>query len=377
MLWYIFRSFKWLFQYLGAEPKKKKNLKPRKELVRFAAAVPAYNEGVGIARTVRSLLKANIRPEDIYILCNGCTDDTAEQVRLCGVEPIISPVRGKEETLAWACDDAKLFSRYTHVGFFDADTEVDSKFFKFIRERLRADEAIDIICGKPKSMPFNRYTAHRAVRYWSFHKIHKEYQADIGAILVVPGCAGVYSTESLKKIVWSPDTRIGDMDATIQAALQGMKIAFEPRAFVLTQDPATFSAYTNQLYRRWNRGLWMNMRKHGILWKGPFSPLHWNCRGMFFDQFLPFLFLGVAWYFELPIPIFGSIGIFVLWVLFETIMCAWQEDRWDIVKYFPLFPLLSMYDMILFILSSWTILLRREKNGVWNSPPRYSLPSKN
>ncbi len=368
------RFFSWLYQSLG--PARKIKSEPRGERLQFAVAIPAHNEGFAIARTVRSILRAGVSPEDIFVLCNGCSDDTADQVESCGVVPVLAPVKGKEETLSWACSDAKLFSRYTHVCFFDADTEVDSGFFKFIRERLRSDPTIDIICGKPKSLPYNWLTAHRAVQYWSFHKIHKEPQARIGAILVVPGCAGVYSAESLKKIVWSPDTRIGDMDATIQAALLGMKIAFEPRAFVLTQDPATLGDYTNQLYWRWYRGLWMNMRKHGILWKGPFSSLHWSCRLMFFDQFLPFLYLGAVWYLGLNYPVLSSIAVFGSLVTIETLLCAWTEKRWDIVFYLPIYPFMRLYDTLLFIASSWNIFVRREKSGVWKSPTRYEMEKK-
>jgi cellulose synthase/poly-beta-1,6-N-acetylglucosamine synthase-like glycosyltransferase len=341
----------------------------------FAVAIPAHNEGPAIGRTVRSILRAGIPPEDIYVLCNGCTDDTPEEVRKCGVEPVIAPVKGKEETLTWACSAAKLFRAYTHVCFFDADTEVDGKFFKVIRESLRKDATIDVICGKPKSLPHNWLTAHRAVQYWAFHKLHKEAQSKRGGILVVPGCAGVYSTASLRKIVWSPDTRIGDMDATIQAVKLGMKVVFEPRAFVLTQDPATLSDYTSQLYRRWYRGLWMNMRKHGVLWSGWTSPMNWSCRLMFFDQFLPFIYIGAVWYWSLAYSWKQAVAVFSAFLLAEVVACAWMDDRWDIVKYAPIFFLMRVYDSLLFIASSWNIFVRREKSGVWKSPTRYSSAS--
>lgn len=374
LIFFLLRCFAWMVsQYFGPPPKSKLAL--RKGKIRLAIAIPAHNEGSAIARTVMSIIRAGIPREDIYILCNGCKDDTAEQVAKCGVIPQIAPVKGKEETLTWAVSDAKLFSGYTHVCFFDADTEVDDKFFKVIRERLRADTSIDIICGRPKSLPYNWLTAHRAVQYHSFHKVHKEPQARMGAILVVPGCAGVYSTESLKQIVWSADTRIGDMDATIQAAKLGMKIAFEPDAFVLTQDPATLGDYTTQLYRRWYRGLWMNMRKHGVLWSGWFSALNWSCRLMFFDQFLPFLYIGAVWYFELGYPVVSSIGVFTALVAVETLWCAWRERRWDLVKYIPIFVLMRVYDTVLFVASSWNIFVRREKSGVWTSPKRYPVES--
>lgn len=353
-----------------------KNEKPKeapenKIQIKLAVAIPAHNEGPSIARTVRSILRAGIPKEDIFILCNGCTDNTADEISKCGVSPVIVPCKGKEETLTYATDVLKLFWKYTHVCFFDADTEIDSAYFRVTRERLRMNPAIDIICGRPKSLPHNWLTAHRAVQYWSFHSVHKAAQGKMSAILVVPGCAGTYSTESLKKIVWSPDTRIGDMDATIQAAKMGMKIVFEPKAIVYTQDPSNFHDYTVQLYRRWYRGLWMNMRKHGILWKGPFSMLHWDCRMMFLDQFAPFIFLSIVWIMQMHYYFWGAIAVYSSIVLVETLSCAVMEKRWDILKYAPIFPFMRIYDTLLFVASTPNILVKREKSGVWDSPTRY------
>ncbi|HEY0221187.1 MAG TPA: glycosyltransferase family 2 protein, partial [Candidatus Paceibacterota bacterium] len=286
---------------------------------------------------------------------------------------VIVPVKGKEETLTWAMANLNLLNTYSHVCFFDGDTEVDPQYFEVTRECLEKDADVDIVCGRPRSLKYNWLTAHRAVQYCSFHLIHKSAQAGMRAILVVPGCAGTYSTESLKQIVWSPDTRIGDMDATLQAAKLGMKIAFEPRAFVLTQDPSTIAEYTNQLYWRWYRGLWMNMRKHGVLWKGWFSPLNWSCRLMILDQFLPFIYLGVVWYFRKAYSPLLGFGGFLLWVAFETLLCASNEKRWDVLKYLPIFPFVRIYDNLLFVTSAWNIFVRREKSGVWKSPTRYEI----
>jgi len=391
----VFKVVYGKYQSMRQKPKK---VGAEREPIRFAVAIPAHNEGESIARTVKSILeagivvedsildatiagidsifKASIAPEDIFILCNGCTDNTAQEIKKCGVVPVIVPCKGKEETLTYSIDVLKLFpeEKYSHVCFFDADTEIDRFYFKRIGEKLEQNPEADIVCGRPKSLPYNWLTAHRAVQYFTFHTVHKTAQEGWGAILVVPGCAGVYSTASLKKIVWSPDTRIGDMDATIQAALLGMKIVFEPRAVVYTQDPNNIRDYTTQLYRRWNRGLWMNMRKHGILWKKwgrPFSMLHWDCRIMFLEQFNPFIFLLAVWKMHLHYYLWSGLAIFVAIALFETLACALMEKRWDILKYFPIFPFMRVYDTLLFIASMPSILVKREKSGVWESPKRY------
>jgi cellulose synthase/poly-beta-1,6-N-acetylglucosamine synthase-like glycosyltransferase len=376
MIYASLKFFIWLLRSFEGSPKKiKKMAKP----IHLAVAIPAHNEGTSIARTVRSILKAGVPAEDIYVICNGCTDNTAEEVRKCGVEPIMAPTHGKEETLAWA--DEEIFlnqknrNKYSAICFFDADTEIDKKYFKVIRDCFRNDPTIDIICGRPKSLPHNWLTAHRAVQYWAFHAVHKAAQAKMSAILVVPGCAGIYTVNALRKIVWSPDTRIGDMDATIQAAKLGMKIVFEPKAIVYTQDPSNLRDYTNQLYRRWNRGLWMNMRKHGLLWKGPWigraSLVNWDCRMIFFDQFAPLLYLAIILIFRLKFLLFPSFGVYLGFMAYETLGCAIKENRWDVVKYFPIFLLMRVLDMLLFLAAMPNIFVKKEKSGVWESPTRY------
>lgn len=347
--------------------------KPRLSL---AVAIPAHNEETSIAKTVRSILLAGIPRQDIFVLVNGSTDRTADEVRTCGVTPYVLPSKGKEETLNYAIHNLGLFWKYTHVCFFDADTVVYSGYFRLTRVRLKENPEIDVICGRPKSLPHNWLTAHRAVQYWQFHIVHKSAQGKIGSILVVPGCAGTYSTNVLREIRWSGDTRIGDMDMTIEAVLKGKKIAFEPRAVVYTQDPSNIRDYFQQLYRRWYRGLWMNMGKHGLLWKGIFSRLHWDCRLMFVDQFtlviVPLFFLVFGPHFHLHYPVRDALEIFVGTIAVETLACAHMENRWDIIKYLPLFPFLRLFDTLLFIGAMPSIFVKREKTGEWHSPQRYN-----
>lgn len=365
---WLFRSFDWPRQKI------KNNSNP----IRLAIAIPAHNEERSIAKTVRSIIEAGIERRDIFILCNGCKDKTAEEVAKCGVKPVIVPVRGKEETLNYANHELHLFRGYTHVCFFDADTVIDREYFRVTRDRLRDDPTIDIICGMPKSLPCNWLTAHRAVQYWRFHAIDKAAQGKIGAILVVPGCAGTYSNKVLQEIPWSGDTRIGDMDMTIQAMRKKKKILFEPRAIVYTQDPANIRDYTSQLYRRWYRGFWMNMGKHGMLWRGPFSILHWDCRLMLFSQFEMFFFPVIYWWFFIHggrghYPLWNAWVVFFSVVTLQAIACACAEKRWDILRYIPLFPALCILDTLLFVLATPNILVKREKSGEWSSPTRYEV----
>jgi hypothetical protein len=47
-----------------------------------------------------------------------------------------------------------------------------------------------------------------------------------------------------------------------------------------------------------------------------------------------------------------------------------MEKRWDVLKYLPLFPILQMYDFLLFVATAPNILKRSDNDG-WQHPKRY------
>ncbi len=398
---YVFaKLIVWSVKYMHAPKVAKRKTPPRIDLV---TATPAHNEGETIRQTVVSLIKAGMPRDRIFILPNGCRPDdtTAEIAMSYGVQVPTMTARGKEETLNEAIHDQKLFAGRTHVCFFDADTVVAPDYFRVIRERIKADPTLDAICGRPKSLrydlppvdpnvPRKRFfrirrmldlligrmlTSHRAVQYWHFHVVHKAAQGEIGSILVIPGCAGTYSMETLLEQRWSGDTRIGDMDMTIACAKLGKRIVFEDKAIVYTQDPANFHDYVFQLYKRWYRGLWMNMGKHRTLWTGWLSILNWDARLMFLDQFNivigPLVIWLLAHHFHWEYPLRDAVIFFGGMVALETIGCAAMEKRWDILPFAPTFPFLRLLDSVLFLASMPSIRVKREKSGEWNSPKRY------
>jgi hypothetical protein len=73
----------------------------------LAVLVPAHNEALGIAATLRAL-KAQLRPGDaVWVVADNCSDDTAERARTEGVRVIErrhATLRGKGFALAFGVD---------------------------------------------------------------------------------------------------------------------------------------------------------------------------------------------------------------------------------------------------------------------------------
>lgn len=354
------------------------------------ALIPAYNEEAIIEETLQSLLHAGMEPKKIIVINDASTDKTAEIARSLGVEVIDNEVNlGKAGGVTKALNIINHSPRYkdlTHVCFLDADTLVDRRYFFEVRKRLREDalecekeakknkqkKPISVLCGKAKSIPHNWLTAFRAYEYWITHALHKPAQATLKAITVAPGCASTYSVEALKETVWDGDTVTEDMDVTIQVALSGGRVVYEEKAIVYTQDPRTLRDYFNQIGKRWYKGTWQVAGKHGLLWRGPFRMLNWECRIMMLE---PFLYIGVPVFYAIhrPETIFWFFLMCYLTNVVLAVIASWHENRFDILKYSLIFSIMWVPNTFLFIWASWNIIGRKNSVQRWYSPKRYNI----
>jgi cellulose synthase/poly-beta-1,6-N-acetylglucosamine synthase-like glycosyltransferase len=359
--------------------------------VSLIALIPAYNEEAVIAKTLESLFRAGMRPDRIIVINDASKDKTAEIAEGLGVNVINNKVNmGKAEGVTNALRIISSDLRYkdlTHICFLDADTLVDSGYFQAVRKRLsddireceksvkkgRVKKPISILCGRAKSIPHNWLTAFRAYELWLTHAIHKTAQAKFRVITVAPGCASTYSVEALKEVNWTDETVTEDMDATIQVALSGGRIAYEKNAVVYTQDPSTIRDYLGQIGKRWYPGTWQVMGKHGLIWQGLFSGLHWECRAMTLE---PLAYAGILaytlmWY---PERLFWIFAVAFLTVVGLASIASLRERRFDIVKYSPIFPFILFTNLLFFVGQSWNIFGRKKsQRRKWFSPQRYAI----
>ena len=352
--------------------------------IALAALVPAYNEESVIEETLNSILRAGLKKENVYVIDDGSKDNTARIANSLGVKVLTNNVNlGKANSVNLAIHKLHLLDRYTHICFLDADTLVDSKYFQVVRSVLsenkksfernkkRIGKPIAILCGKAKSIPHNYLTAFRAYEYWITHKIHKPAQASMRVIMVAPGCASTYSSDILRKVSWSDDTIVEDMDMTIRIALMGEEIAYEDKAIVYTQDPRRLRDYIGQVGRRWYPGTWQVVGKHGLLWKGLCSRLHWECRMLILE---PFVYIGTIIWTAVYEPnyltlTFTSVAVltFVL-----SVFASIEERRWDILKFSPAYPFIFFLNLFMFTGKVRNINKQKsKKENLWFSPERY------
>src|SRR5262250_2018285 len=225
--------------------------------------LPAKDECLGISKTLKSVLRAHVSPEDIYVIDDGSSDGTGDIAHAFGVNVLRNPKNiGKAMALSRGAREFGLIDRYDYICLMDADTEVCQGYFDVVK-RAFSDPSVATVCGRAKSTPHNWLTAYRCLAYWMSHAIYKGGQSNMGVITVTPGCAASFRADVFRQLEWTHDTIVEDMDCTIQIHRKKLgKIVYQPQAIVSTQDPRTLRDYVKQMYR-WHTGAWQVGQKYG------------------------------------------------------------------------------------------------------------------
>ena len=105
--------------------------------------MPAHNEGLVIARTLRALTTGASPDElDVVVVCNGCTDDTAAIARGFGapVRVIETTVGNKANALNLGDQAARAFPRI----YVDADVVITLSAIRALAECLKKGDVIAV-----------------------------------------------------------------------------------------------------------------------------------------------------------------------------------------------------------------------------------------
>ncbi len=124
-----------------------------------AIIMPAYNEALGIAATLQSIVKGMKFGEfEIIVVCNGCSDETAEVARAACPEACVleTPVASKTAALNLGLAAAKA----TPTVFLDADIKTSAAAVRSLVEALESKDC-DLAFGK---VQFNTSLCKRRVR---------------------------------------------------------------------------------------------------------------------------------------------------------------------------------------------------------------------
>lgn len=119
-------------------------------MARLIAVIPAHNEEATIGDTVRSLAWQSRPPDQVVVVCDNCTDDTAGVAASAGAK--VFTTVGNTAKKAGALNQAlgKLLPTFTGDDLalvMDADSRLNNEWLEYACELLRDDPRIGAVCG--------------------------------------------------------------------------------------------------------------------------------------------------------------------------------------------------------------------------------------
>jgi cellulose synthase/poly-beta-1,6-N-acetylglucosamine synthase-like glycosyltransferase len=211
----------------------------------FYVLIPAHNEEVVIARTVKSL-QALEYPKELFEICvvaDNCTDQTAQIARDLGVhvfERFNTTERGKGYALQWLLDQLLPASPANSAYLFvDADSTISPNFLHIAaRELGNGAEVIQAYYGGANPdeswRSALRYIALTAMNYSRLLGRQR-----LGLSAGLRGNGMVFSANIARSFGWQAYTRTDDAELHARLLLLGQRVTFAPDCQVWGLMPVT------------------------------------------------------------------------------------------------------------------------------------------
>jgi cellulose synthase/poly-beta-1,6-N-acetylglucosamine synthase-like glycosyltransferase len=264
MLGYQFILFLLGYMYGSkAERQRRKLEKLSPDLPKISLMIPAHNEGIVIADTLKALLNLNYPADSLEILVinDGSTDDTAEQVkaiaaldsrvRLFNVPPEFA-ARGKSSALNQGLSQC----HYSVVGIFDADNLPEPDSVLHLARQLAANPALGAVIGKFRCINKKKNILTRFINLESlaFQWIVQAGRWNLFRMSTLPGTNYLIHRKLLEELGgWDEQALTEDAEMSIRIYQAGYLIKFVPYAVTWEQEPETLSVWFKQR-TRWARG---------------------------------------------------------------------------------------------------------------------------
>ncbi len=219
--------------------------------------IPAYNEEAVIATSVAAVLAVDYPELEVLVLDDGSTDATEAAAlearagdRRCRV--IRDPVnRGKADRLNVGFRQA----RHALVAVTDADTHIHPQALKLLVARMGRSPLLAAVAGAPHVTNRGRLLlAMQVLEAASIIGLIRRTQSLTGRVGVVAGVLGLFRRDRVLAVGgYDPRMATEDIDLSWKLLLRGWHTAYEPRALVGMQVPASIRALWKQR-KRWARG---------------------------------------------------------------------------------------------------------------------------
>jgi 1,2-diacylglycerol 3-beta-glucosyltransferase len=231
---------------------------------RFAVLIPAHNEELSLAGTIRSL-RSVVYPSyafDVIVIADNCSDDTQGVGRREGALVLVrdnAVLKGKGYALRWAFDRLER-GGYDAYAVVDADTTVSPNFLAVLNAHL--EESAGAIQCNDQVRPQPGSWSAEAIRagFLLYNYTRPAGRKVIGLSSGLRGNGMCFTPEILHQVPWTAYTRAEDLEYSLCLALAGVPVTFAPEATVLatmTSNPQ----HAESQRARWEGGRFPLMKR--------------------------------------------------------------------------------------------------------------------
>jgi len=223
--------------------------------------VPAYNEELTAAATIRHLLEQDYPAFEIVFVNDGSTDQTYQNVSTAfGQEPRVRILTKLNGGKAAALNEGIAAARGQVLVCIDADTrllpDAVSKLVKRMLTTPPDGKRIGAVAGNVKvGNERNLLTKWQSIEYTTAQNFDRRAFDLVNGITVVPGAIGAFRKEAIAAAGgFTSDTLAEDCDLTIRIIRAGFRVVNCTDAIALTEAPETLRQFMKQRFR-WSFGV--------------------------------------------------------------------------------------------------------------------------
>lgn len=340
--------------------KARKENYPQKYYPRVSVIVPAWNEEVGLIRTIETILASRYRNLEIVVINDGSIDNSDTLMKAFVEEHDLHHQNAEEKInivyhykqnggKGRALNDGIKISTGEIIISIDADCillpDTISNFIKYFE-----DPKIMAAVGNVKIG--NQDTILGTLQYleFLFSFYFKKTDSLFNTIYIIGGAAGAFRRSVFEKIgMYSDENITEDIDLSVRIQKAGMSIVYASHAIVYTEAATTFKGLAAQRLR-WKRGrfqtfythrnlFFSDQRKHNVLLSWLVLPLAVFGDMQLFFEVLFLVFLYVYSFMTNDFSSFVSGIIIVSSMFFVQILDDTTTKRKDSVSLYFLAPI--------------------------------------
>ncbi|TKH44349.1 glycosyl transferase family 2 [Paenibacillus terrae] len=268
----LIAAYQFSFSLFGLVRKKRKeHAAPEKS---FAILVAAHNEEQVVGALMENLKQLDYPKElyDVFVICDNCTDKTADIVRAHGMnacERTNPNLRGKGYAIEWMLKELWAMPRqYDAIVMFDADNLAHTNFLREMNNDLCTGARVIQGYIDTKNPEDSWITAAYGVSYWYINRLWQLSRHNLNMANFLGGTGMCFETNLLKEMGWGATSLVEDLEFTMRCTQRNVYPRFNYDAKVYDEKPLTFKASSRQRLR-WMQGHFTVARRY-------FFPLLWQ-----------------------------------------------------------------------------------------------------